>query len=89
MGIPQEIRDIERPPNTVVLPPNKNGAYPVRERIGCKREKGQNRPVSGCIVGRIINGVFVPDDPDIVEARRKNIGKKNSKELPSKQEDGI
>ena len=80
MGIPQEIRDVDRPTNTVVLPPGKDGSYPVRERIGCKREKGQNRPVSGCIVGHIINGVFVEDDPDIIEARRRSIGKKKSKE---------
>lgn len=87
MGIPQEIRDIERPPNTVVLPPVKDGSYPVRERIGCKREKGQNRPVSGCIVGHIINGVFVADDLDIVEMRRRNIENKKSKEKNTKNDE--
>ena len=84
MGIPQEIRSVERPPNTVVLPPGRDGSYPVRERIGCKREKGQNRPVSGCIVGHIVNGTYIADAPDVVEARRKNIGKKRNNDTAEK-----
>lgn len=31
--IPEEIRKVERPPNTVVIPAAKDGRYPVREKI--------------------------------------------------------
>lgn len=79
MGIPQEIRAVKRPTNTVVLPPGKDGSYPVRERIGCKRSNGKNLPVSGCIIGHIIDKVFISDDPDLVAKRRKQIGKKQDK----------
>lgn len=78
MGIPQEIRAVARPTNTVVLPPGKDGSYPVRERIGCKRHNGQNQPVSGCIIGHIIGNVFIWDDPNIVDARRKKIEKRQN-----------
>lgn len=66
MAIPEEIRKVKRPKNTIVRE-NKNGGrfrYMVIERIGCKRENGKNIPINGKTVGHIIDGVYV-------EGRRK------------------
>ena len=66
MAIPEEIRKIERPTNTIVRE-NRNGGrfrYMVIERIGCKRVNGKNIPINGKTIGHIIDGVYV-------EGRRK------------------
>ncbi len=61
MAIPEEIRKVERPKNTIVRE-NKNGGkyrYMVIERVGCKRKEGKNIPINGKTIGHIINGVYV------------------------------
>ena len=66
MAIPEEIRKVERPKNTIVRE-NKNGGkyrYMVIERIGCRRKEGKNIPINGKAIGHIIDGVYV-------EGRRK------------------
>ena len=66
MAIPDEIKKVERPKNTIVRE-NKNGGrfrYMVIQRIGCKRKNGKNIPINGKTIGHIIDGVYV-------EGRRK------------------
>lgn len=61
MAIPAEIRNIERPKNTVIHAYGKNkDRYSVIERVGCKRKNGKPTPVDGKTVGHIIDGKFVP-----------------------------
>ena len=63
MAVPEEIRKVERPPNTVVIDNMRNGPhrYAVRERAGVKYVPGRNpQPVNGRIIGHIIDGRFVP-----------------------------
>ena len=63
MKVPEEIRKVERPKNTVVECTGKEGKnmYPVRERAGVKYVKGSNpQPHNGKVVGHIIDGKFVP-----------------------------
>ena len=63
MGIPEEIRDVERPTNTVVVAYGKNkDKYAVRSRSGCRNINGRRVPVEGPVVGHIVNGRFVPVD---------------------------
>jgi transposase len=60
MAIPEEIRKVERPRNTIVVKRG-NGRlkYAVVERVGCKRVGDSNIPVNGYTVGHIIDGAFV------------------------------
>lgn len=51
--IPEEIRKVERPPNTVVIPAAKDGRYPVREKI-----REGNAFKNGRIVGYISGDRF-------------------------------
>ena len=63
MGIPEEIRKVERPANTVVVAYGKEkDKYAVRSRIGCKNVNGRRVPVEGPIIGHIVDGRFVPID---------------------------
>ncbi len=68
MAVPEEIRAVKRPVNTIVIDHGGSGPcrYAVLERVGCKRVNGSNRPVTGGTVGHIINGVFVPCNTDPV-----------------------
>ena len=60
MGIPEEIRNVDRPANTVVVAYGKErDRYAVRSRIGCRNVNGRRVPVEGPIVGHIENGRFV------------------------------
>ena len=61
MGVPEEIRNIPRPKNTVVV--RSGRGFRIREHIGCKNEKGRRIPIFGNYIGSIIDGVYVPDDP--------------------------
>lgn len=66
MAVPEDVRKVPRPPNTVVLS-SKTGRYAVRQRLGCRyvpRENGKARrvPIDGPIVGHIENGAYVPLD---------------------------
>lgn len=63
MGVPEEIRRVKRPTNTVVVDQGGKSSkrYAVRERKGVKYVKGHfPQPVSGSIIGHIINGAYVP-----------------------------
>ncbi|MCR5812898.1 MAG: transposase, partial [Desulfovibrio sp.] len=63
MAVPEEIRAVERPKNTIVAPYGKNGnLYAVRERVGCRYVQGRRIPVTGKTIGHIIEGKFVPSD---------------------------
>lgn len=64
MAVPEEIRKVERPVNTVVIDRGGNGIYrwAVVERVGCVRKNGFNQPVSGGTVGHIVNLHFQPCD---------------------------
>jgi hypothetical protein len=60
MAIPEEVRNVERPVNTIVVASG-NGPlrYAVIERIGCRRTNGRNVPVNGRTVGHIVGGKYV------------------------------
>jgi len=63
MAVPQEIREVKRPKNTIVEYSGKPGKnmYPVRERSSIKYEKGKNpQPHNGKVIGHIIDGKYVP-----------------------------
>ena len=63
MGIPESIRSVKRPVNTVVIDQGGNSPkrYAVRCRASVKYVKNGNpQPISGKIVGYIINGQYVP-----------------------------
>ena len=65
MAVPQVVRDVPRPKNTVVIPYGKDKAgFAVRARIGCKYKDGKRCPVNGPIIGYIINMEYVPKKPD-------------------------
>jgi len=62
MGIPEEIRRIPRPKNTVVVFSGHSGArqYAVRERAGLRYgAKGNPQPINGRVIGHIVNGQFI------------------------------
>ncbi|MFA6680324.1 MAG: hypothetical protein WCR96_07560 [Candidatus Methanomethylophilaceae archaeon] len=63
MGVPEAIRSVERPKNTVVDDSGREGInrYSVRERSGIKYVKNGNpQPGNGKVIGHIIRGMFVP-----------------------------
>lgn len=63
MGVPEEIRKIPRPVNTVVIAYGKNkDKYAVKSRIGCRSVNGKKIPVEGPIIGHIIDGKYVALD---------------------------
>lgn len=64
MAVPQDIRSVGRPKNTVVVDRGGSGPlrYAVVERVGCKRKGTRNLPVNGATIGHIINGRYVAKD---------------------------
>ena len=67
MAIPEEIRRVARPRNTVVVLSGTKGAkrYAVRERAGYKYgPRGNPQPINGRIIGHIV------DSPDARRAQR-------------------
>ena len=63
MAIPEEIRRVARPKNTVVVLSGSKGAnlYAVRERAGFKYgPRGNPQPINGRIIGHIVDGRYVP-----------------------------
>lgn len=65
MGVPEEIRKVERPTNTIVYRV-KEGVYGVRERSGLKYgPDGKPWPINGKVVGHIVDGKYVPLVPEI------------------------
>ena len=77
MPIPEGIRRVPRPKNTVVIDSGHDGPlrYAVRQRAGVKYgPQGQARPINGSVIGHICGGSFVPlgqitrtgaDGPDV------------------------
>lgn len=66
MGVPKDIREVERPGNTIVCEVGKGTMrYAVRERKGVTYVKGGNpRPVNGKVIGHIVGGKYVPLSKD-------------------------
>lgn len=63
MKVPDEIKKVERPRNTVVeARVNTKGipTYIVRERNGSVYSNGRSRPRNGCVIGYIIDRKYVP-----------------------------
>ena len=63
MSIPEEIRRVPRPTNTVVVLSGSKGAklYAVRERAGIKYgANGKPQPINGRVIGHICDGKFIP-----------------------------
>lgn len=63
MAVPQSIRSVPRPKNTVVVDSGHEGVcrYAVRERSGMRYgPNGEARPVNGRVIGHICNGIYVP-----------------------------
>lgn len=64
MGVPEVIRKVTRPKNTVVIDYGEghgNLRYAVRERVGVRYvPHGNPQPINGRVIGHIINGAFVP-----------------------------
>lgn len=61
MPIPEEIRKVPRPVNTIVIAYGKNkDRYAVRQRVGCKYVDGKRKPVNGPTIGHIVDGRFIP-----------------------------
>ncbi|MEA5106066.1 MAG: transposase [Sphaerochaeta associata] len=73
MAIPEAVRKVERPRNTIVVRRG-NGPlmYAVVERIGCRRIGDSNVPLNGYTVGHIIQGAFVPSS-DAVSQRKTEL----------------
>ena len=67
MSVPEEIRSVLRPTNTVVIDTGRKGPkrYAVRERSYIKYVAGGNpQPRNGSIIGHIIDGKFVSTAAD-------------------------
>ena len=63
MAVPEYIRKVPRPVNTIVADNGKDGPnrYSVRERSSVKYVSGGNpQPQNGKVFGHIVDGVFVP-----------------------------
>lgn len=63
MAIPEYIRRVPRPINTVVVDNGKDGPnrYAVRERAGTKYiRNGNPQPKNGKVIGHIFNGAYIP-----------------------------
>lgn len=63
MGVPENIRKVERPRNTVVIDTGVGKMrYAVRERAGVRYVRGGNpRPKNGRVIGHIVDGRYVPN----------------------------
>ena len=72
MAVPEKIRKVARPRNTIVMAYGKNkDRYAVKERIGCKYDKGRRLPITGATIGHIIDMKYVPiaDTPSLVSSQ--------------------
>lgn len=70
MSVPEEIRRVQRPVNTIVDDNGRPGRYryAVRERSGSKYVPGGNtQPRNGKVIGHIIEGEYVPVKPKIAQ----------------------
>lgn len=62
MGVPQDIRAVPRPRNTVVVDTGSKGRlrYAVRERTSPVRTSRGLQPRNGKIIGHIVDGSYIP-----------------------------
>lgn len=62
MAVPEEIRKVTRPVNTIVEDSGSDGMYryAVRSRNGARYHGGNPMPRNGRVIGHIINGQYVP-----------------------------
>ena len=70
MPVPEAIRKVQRPANTIVCDygehcRNPDLRYAVRKRIGAVCRNGKSYPVNGPVVGHIINYRYVPVQADL------------------------
>ena len=75
MAVPEEIRKVPRPKNTVVKDNKTNSPYRylVIQRVGTKYIKNGNpRPIDGGVIGHIIDGKFIPKHQKTSEIQSNN-----------------
>ena len=63
MAVPEHIRKVPRPSNTIVVDNGRDGPrrYAVRSRAGVKYVPGGNpQPQNGRVIGHIVGGAYVP-----------------------------
>ena len=71
MAVPEDIRKVERPVNTIVDDSGRDSSYrySVRERAGIKCVPGGNpQPRNGKVIGHIIDGQYVPIQEKVTAA---------------------
>ena len=76
MGVPQEIRAVPRPKNTVVIDTGGKGPlrYCVRERNKAVRTAKGFQPRNGKVIGHIVDGAFVPVSSRMKAKERRTLG---------------
>lgn len=71
--IDEEIRNIERPKNTIVKSTKNSNIYMVIERVGCKYSNGKRIPINGHVVGHIIDGKYVKKEKEVKRVSARDI----------------
>ena len=72
MAVPESIRSVARPSNTIVEDNGREGPnrYAVRLRSGVKYVPGGNpQPRNGKVIGHIVDGKYVPVNAPVADAR--------------------
>ena len=75
VAVPENVRSIERPKNTVVVDHGSGLLrYAVIQRVGCRHDKesGRNLPVNGATIGHIIGNRYVPLSNEDVQETQTN-----------------
>jgi hypothetical protein len=70
MAVPEAIRKVPRPVNTVVEDNGRDGPnrYSVRERASTKYIAGGNpQPRNGKVTGHIVDGVYIPVNDKVAD----------------------
>lgn len=71
MAVPEDIRKVPRPVNTIVEDNGRDGPnrYSVRERSSTKYISGHNpQPRNGKVIGHIVDGAYVPVNSSITKS---------------------
>ena len=76
MGVPQDIRAVPRPKNTVVIDTGGKGSlrYCVRARTKAVRTAKGFQPRNGKVIGHIVDGAFVPVSSRMKAKERRTLG---------------
>lgn len=76
MSVPQDIRAVPRPKNTVVTDTGSKGPlrYCVRERNKAVRTAKGFQPRNGKVIGHIVDGAFVPVSSRMKAKERRTLG---------------